>query len=242
MRLRALQPFPFCIVASASFGDGTIHPFATTRAKSFEWFWRVKLWTVTINLTTALDSYVIAIPNVQMKLDGVVATSERDLVCFITQGGGLFGIYMEGGGVVDEPGVDISALFHCALFSPLGDTGTFTGGTLVSNPPPWTTDGIRTNAGSDYPMFVFMVGVTGDDVVASDISTYDDSVATSSGSILTFDGHSVHTYSNSLGDITSVSCDPQEWWEYRRADGTEPIYDSATGAILPGMTPHTSLR
>lgn len=35
-----------------------------------------------------------------------------------------------------------------------------------------------------------------------------------------------------------VDFEPIEFWPYPLPDGSEPIYDTATGAVLPGMSPH----
>jgi len=56
-----------------------------------------------------------------------------------------------------------------------------------------------------------------------------------------FAGYAINfgpTYADG-GVAPVVTLTPAEWYEFRRSDGSEPIYDASTGAILPGMTPFT---
>lgn len=228
--------FPFCIVADSGVGDGTIYPVATTRAKSSEWFWRVKKWTVEVTLSGSIADpgtpQTAIIPDLQPGLQGVVADTERDLVCWNANVFGAVGIIAEGGSTfigLDDATAAVSFTF----FSPAG-TASFPGGvTPPPEPDPWDLDGIRTNAGSDYPQFYFAVTTAGDDIIPGSFHTYDDGVVVSSaGSILDWDGSSVRCYTEDLGAITGVTLAPQEWWPYAPTSGGDPVFDSATGAQI----------
>lgn len=59
----------------------------------------------------------------------------------------------------------------------------------------------------------------------------------------TFDGRTFD-YNIAILDYLSIDhftleVNPVAWWEYRQANGQNPIYDPSTGFILPGQTPKT---
>lgn len=217
--------FPFCVVEEGVVGDGTLHPFPTTRDKCMEWFWRVKKWTVIINVSSVSGAFISE--DVQFSLDAVLPSTERDLICMVKQD--PFGIGRSASGT--ETVGDVSLSWQAFLFSPWIDS------TLANTTgPPGTPgrteiDALRTGIGSYWPQFLFRLNYDG---LAADLSTHSggDGPVANVGLLLDFDGHAVRCYAYSLGDIVDVTWTPQEWWPYEPTSGGDPIFDTTDGSQI----------
>lgn len=205
-------------------------PLQMTVNKGVEWYWRVKSWDLTIE-GTGVDGF----PSQTITLDhqeGTPVATELDLCDWFNRIGGHLWAYASGGGMftasigagtlnvtprlyyLGQGFVDLKAYQMTRCDSPA---------TALFLP----TMGL-------YIELVWNDGVSIDGIYIG--TSYDSGATADHDTTLTMDGESfafrwTMFSGDDFGTIT-VSLTPSAYWEYRDADGNNPIWDSATGAQL----------
>lgn len=174
-------------------GAGTLHPFIAPIQQCAEWYWKDKLWTLSVG--TADGPVVVTDLQFFASDDVGYATSQLDLICrgahYIIQG--------SSSGLLYEISFLALAGEPSGALSPAGTPG-------VS----FTTDGIRKSGSDYYPQLLFRLFYP--NPASSDLSTYNDGGGTGATVALDFDGYSVPLYTVEQGGFTDASFTPQTQW------------------------------
>lgn len=229
------QAFPYCPLESEDVGPGTLHPVAVTLQQMADWYWRVKLWQLTVYDTLA----TLVIPDLQLQnyFTGFVPANERELICGLEKNA-QFSFLAEWSNsaiaVYDGIGT-LEAFWNFHAFSQGGQPG----GALAAGPDDYTTEGIRFHEKLYYPQILFQLFVSSDFETPSDFSTYDpgDPYYTPSSVSLQIDGIEFPLWSHDVTGTTAITLEPQEWWPYApESDDSLPIYDTGTGKRIRANT------
>lgn len=254
MRLvHALKPFPFCITTRAYDnshveGDG-LHPFRLTKDELFEWFWRARLWHVTLGY----DHATVPISEETAYLEGFnVDENEKRRIC--------------------KPyGIESTTNGNAAPYENVQLDWRFYGpGTPFRLFPDATSDAKMDLSGEPSvirevdgfgvttyrPLIAFgcrfFVGGVVDTFFSSSEQLIDECIAATAGFVKeertgTFMGRTwpIFGMANSGGTPADedwnieVEINPtgDGWFPFAKANGTDPIYSSLTGALLSGKSP-----
>lgn len=203
------------------------YPLVLTRQEIAYYWQRVKTWSVSTDLAVSANAEVVDVNS--LGLTPVTnATRERDFAVASSIGTGGTKIGNTGGGVGNNSTAwNVSFSMFGGTYSPdIYDTGTdlkalcgFVGSLSAIDMA--GVDEIQVQLDSDPAGLAVVTGSVTATVDGKPFTIYYDSSASLGTGTLTF----------TFFDLT-----PTEWWPYASKDG-DPIYDTATGALLPGMSP-----
>lgn len=215
------RAFPFCPVSGTT-GSGTLHPIIVPITKVAEWYWRVKLWSITVNAVwgSITQTFQFGGPGAD------VATDEIELA--------------------ECPPDETPIQFQASFTGFAGDepAGTISGDIFLlaehgepAEQPIFDTDSLHLVTDAYWPQLMINISTSKElyDNVSSS-SAANGSLADLSAASCYFDGYSVPLYFNdtTMGDdIIDAYIDPVEWWPYaRESDSGGATYDTATGAVI----------
>lgn len=236
--------------------------------KMYEWQWRVKSFLLEIEITFDAGTVSPGAPNpgtYTMVLTRTVAPfaseQERALIRpgaqddFATPTDGLCEWTCDPL-VISLPGDDYfnsitwtATMRLCSLAAPTGFTATGDAGL------PANRYAVDEPSETFEPTLTLVIDATYDDGTEGTltIQLHDPDLSPSppsdvipmDGSIdgRAFSGYAIgFTPTYAAGGVAPVvTLTPLEWYEYRRTNGTEPIFDSTDGTVLPGQTPFTNV-
>lgn len=249
MRLvHAFKPFPFCVTTQDYDGGHVegegLHPFRLSRELLFEWFWRARYW----NITLGYDHATVPISEEYDYLEGFgVSANEKARIC---KPWGIRGVSNP-----TDPGTNIRTDFRFygpwEPLTPFPDVPTDATIDLSGTPSVIREVNPVTDAITYRPLIVFATRFgtgSADTFFSNSEDLIDACVAASAGFVKAERTGSFMGATWKIFGMASTAGDPadedwnievaiDEWFPFDRMNGTDPIYNTATGAVLPGKNP-----